>query len=298
MRLVTLVGGPEGRLGVLLDNDTSVLDIPCAAQATNQNFDAFTMQALIETGGEALDGLRALIAAAPAHCRFPIETVQLLAPLPRPVQIRDCCSFEAHSSMQGKVTLPDIWYRQPIYYKCNRLSVVGPDAVVEWPSFSNIVDYELEIGIVIGKSGRDIAVADAMDHVFGLTIFNDLSARDIQMSEMAVGLGPAQGKDFDGGNVFGPCIVTLDEIADPHALEMVARVNGEEWSRGNTGTLRHSIADMVSFISKGQTLHAGEIIGTGTVGTGCGYELDRFPQRGDTIELEVECLGRLRTQIR
>jgi 2-keto-4-pentenoate hydratase/2-oxohepta-3-ene-1,7-dioic acid hydratase in catechol pathway len=124
-----------------------------------------------------------------------------------------------------------------------------------------------------------------------------VSARDAQATEMEGQLGPAKGKDFDTGNVLGPWLVTADEIGDPYDLTMVARVNGEEWSRGHSGTMHHRFEDIIAFVSRSETLHPGEILGSGTVGGGCGLELGRFLDPGDVVELEVERIGVLRNRI-
>ena len=136
--------------------------------------------------------------------------------------------------------VPEVGTSGPVYFKCNRFNVIGHDADVIWPSYSDWMDYELELACVIGRTGKDISSANAAAHVFGFTIFNDVSARDVQFDEMKAGLGPAKGKDFDTGNVFGPWIVTLDEIGDPHALAMEARVNGERWGGGNSRAMHHT----------------------------------------------------------
>jgi 2-keto-4-pentenoate hydratase/2-oxohepta-3-ene-1,7-dioic acid hydratase in catechol pathway len=175
--------------------------------------------------------------------------------------------------------------------------VAGPDEEVVWPHFSSLRDYELELAVVIGSGGRDIRREDALAHVFGYTIFNDLSARDEQFAVMEGRLGPGRGKDFDKSNVFGPCIVTADEIPDPGVLEMVARVNGEEWSRGNSSMMYHRFEDVIAEASRCETIHPGEILGSGTVPTGCGVELLRFLENGDLVELEIERIGKLRTRI-
>lgn len=192
--------------------------------------------------------------------------------------------------------IPPVWYRQPIYYKGNRFSVIGHQHDVRWPRYSRVMDYELELACVIGRGGSDIPRERALDHVFGYTIFNDASARDAQGMEMAGGLGPAKGKDFDTGNVLGPWIVTADEIGDAQSLTMVARVNGEEWSRGTSAAMHHRFDAIVSFISQSETLHPGDVIGSGTVGTGCGLEHGRFLSDGDVVELEVERIGTLRNR--
>ena len=136
--------------------------------------------------------------------------------------------------------------------------------------------YELEIGVVIGTGGRNVPASGALAHVFGYTVFNDFSARDEQYIEMQGQLGPAKGKDFDTGNALGPWIVTAEEVADPQNLDMSARVNGETWSRGNSRDMRHGFRDIISYASLEETLHPGEVLGSGTVGGGCGNELGRW----------------------
>jgi len=154
----------------------------------------------------------------------------------------------------------------------------------------------LEFGFFIGKGGRDIPNDQALEHIFGYSIFNDISARDTQAVEMLGGLGPAKGKDFDTGNIIGPCITTADEI-NPYNLTMIARVNGEEWSRGSSSTMHWKFEDLISYVSKSETLYPGEFFGSGTVGGGCGLELERYLAQGDVIELEVEGIGILRNRI-
>ena len=192
---------------------------------------------------------------------------------------------------------PKCGIEQPIYYKANRFSFIGHETDVVWPAYSQWMDYELELACVIGKTGKDIAKEKAMEHIFGFTIFNDFSARDAQIAEMAAQLGPAKGKDFDTGNALGPWIVTLDEIGDPHALAMDARVNGERWGGGNSGQMHHKWPAVLAHISASETLYAGEVIGSGTVGTGCGLEIGRQLQHGDVVELEIEKIGVLRNKV-
>ena len=153
------------------------------------------------------------------------------------------------------------------------------------------------VAIIIGKPAFRVSIADAMDYVAGYTIFNDISARDAQAIEMGGMLGPAKGKDFDKANAFGPCIVTADEIGDPYALDMIVRVNGEERSRGNSGTMHWKFEDLIAHVSRGETLHPGEILGSGTVGDGCGLEHLRFLEDGDVVELEIERIGVLRNRV-
>ncbi len=238
-----------------------------------------------DTGLSGSDGERIVYEAS---------EVRLLAPLPRPNSIRDCLAFEEHvkNSMPDR-PIPPAWYEIPIYYKGNPDTVAASGDDVAWPSYTNLLDYELEFAAVIGREGVDIPKEEAWGYIAGYMVFNDVSARDIQMKEMACMLGPAKGKDMDGGNVLGPYLVTADEW-DPRAGHvMTARVNGEEWSRGLTNTMYHDFAAIVSYISQGETLHVGDVIGSGTVGTGCGLELRRFVKPGDLVELEIEGLGML-----
>ena len=228
-----------------------------------------------------------------------LSAIRLLAPVPRPASIRDTISFEGHmrafERRTGKTT-PDLWYDRPIYYKGNPATVVGPEAEIRWPEYTEKLDYELEFGIVIGKTGCDIAEADAHSHIAGYLIFNDFSARDIIPGEVSVNLGPSKGKDFDTGNAMGPWLVTPDEI-DASNLNMTARINGEIWSEGNSSDMYWTFEQMIAFMSKSETLHPGDFIGSGTTENGCGDEMDKWLNPGDVVELEVEGLGLLRNTI-
>jgi 2-keto-4-pentenoate hydratase/2-oxohepta-3-ene-1,7-dioic acid hydratase in catechol pathway len=310
VKLATIrANGRRERLAAGLDGGSHLLDL-AAAHALLRGRRApwlHSMVALIEGGEPALDRTRELVAAAPAEAVLDSAAAVLLAPIPRPPQIRDFLAFEQHLTgafamaerLTGRhLTIPAVWYRQPIYYKANRFSVVGPETDVLWPAYAQLLDYELELACVIGRRGVDIGPAEAAEHIFGFTIFNDISARDTQIDEMDGQLGPAKSKDFDTGNVLGPWIVTADEIGDPYDLTMVARVNGEEWSRGHSGTMHHRFEDIISFLSRSETLHPGEILGSGTVGGGCGLELGRFLSPDDVVELEVDRIGVLRNRIR
>jgi 2-keto-4-pentenoate hydratase/2-oxohepta-3-ene-1,7-dioic acid hydratase in catechol pathway len=265
-----------------------------------------SMLALIDGGKPALEHARELEAKWPEAASLPLDGTRLLAPIPEPRQMRDCLTFELHLrnaiAQSEKRTgiarpFPEVWFKQPIYYKTNRFSIVGHETDVVWPGYSQWMDYELELACVIGKTGKDIKPETASQHIFGFTIFNDFSARDAQIAEMAAQLGPAKGKDFDTGNVLGPWIVTADEIGDPYNLRMDARVNGERWGGGNSGSMHHKWPAILAHITQSETLHAGEIIGSGTVGTGCGLELGRQLKHGDVVELEIEKIGVLRNRV-
>jgi 2-keto-4-pentenoate hydratase/2-oxohepta-3-ene-1,7-dioic acid hydratase in catechol pathway len=297
LRLVTFADAAAERLGAIIDGE-GILDLAAAHQIAHGRPDAClaSMQALIEGGAQALALARALGADPPAESVKPQGSVRLLAPIPVPVQMRDFMLFEQHATNSGKRKLPEVWYEQPVYYKCNRFAVQGTNADVCWPSYSTVMDFELELAMIIGRKGKDIAKEAASEYIFGYTIFNDFSARDAQFREMACYLGPAKGKDFDGADCIGPCIVTADSI-DPYNLTMIARVNGIEWTRGHSGTMHHKFADVIAHVSRSETIYPGEIMGSGTVGRGCGDELGRYLQKGDTVELEIEHIGTLRNRI-
>jgi 2-keto-4-pentenoate hydratase/2-oxohepta-3-ene-1,7-dioic acid hydratase in catechol pathway len=226
------------------------------------------------------------------------SAVRLRAPLPRPASVRDFYSFEAHVKMgferRGE-PMPQEWYEVPVYYRSSHENIIGPDDPVLWPAFTEKFDYELEIAAVIGKTGRNIPIEKARDHIAGFTVMNDFSARDVQRKEMRVRLGPAKGKDWC--TALGPVLVTTDEIPDPYQLTMLARVNGEEWSRGSTASMHWNFEQMIEFLSQDQTIHPGDVLGSGTVGTGCGLELNRWVKAGDILELEIQGIGVLRNKV-
>jgi 2-keto-4-pentenoate hydratase/2-oxohepta-3-ene-1,7-dioic acid hydratase in catechol pathway len=309
MKLATYranIGGE--RIGIVDTSKNQLLDLDAAeiAASAKSNPAFKSMLALIDAGGDGLARARELAAKWNPAAAHPLNTIELRAPLPEPRQMRDSMVFELHlknaqeqtEKRTGvKRTIPEVWYKQPIYYKANRFAVNHPGADVHWPGYSKWMDFELELAAVIGKTGKDIAPERAMEHIFGFTIFNDFSARDAQMAEMSAQLGPAKGKDFDGANALGPWIVTVDEIGDPYTLKMEARVNGERWGGGSTASMHHKWPAILAHISASETIYAGEVIGSGTVGTGCGLELGRQLKNGDVVELEVDRIGVLRNRV-
>ena len=233
---------------------------------------------------------------------FPVANVQLLAPFPHPMSLRDFGVFKTHMDAASRITGKEIsaeWFKLPNYYRgsTSPASIAGHEAVVTWPNYTEKLDFELEWGVYIGKMGKNISIEEASDYIAGFTIYNDISARDIQFRHMTLSLGPAKGKDFDNSNIMGPCLVTPDELGDPYNLKMTASVNGEVWAEGNTSDMYYSFAEMISFVSQSETLFIGDFLGSGTVGNGCGWELDQWIQPGDVIELEVENIGVLRNRI-
>ncbi|MPZ74607.1 MAG: fumarylacetoacetate hydrolase family protein [Nitriliruptorales bacterium] len=236
------------------------------------------------------------------------NAVRLLAPIRRPPSIRDFYAFEQHvrtaRAGRGLEMNPD-WYELPVFYFSNPHTIIGPDDSVPYPATAAL-DYELEVAAVVGTDASNLEAAAALDAIVGYTVFNDFSARDLQRREMAMGLGPAKGKDFAGA--LGPVLVTPDELAGsrerPRAA-MVARVNGDEWSRGDLADIHHSFGELVSYASRDSLVRSGDVIGSGTVGTGCILELSlthgssRYPwlRPGDVVELEVEGIGILRNRV-
>jgi 2-keto-4-pentenoate hydratase/2-oxohepta-3-ene-1,7-dioic acid hydratase in catechol pathway len=228
--------------------------------------------------------------------RYDLEDVRLLSPVPRPNSLRDFMVVEEHVRNALGDDIPEQWFDIPVHYKGDPDCIAHPGEDVEWPSYTEQMDYELELAAVIGRKGRDIAAEDAEEYIAGYTIFNDFSARDIQLEEMEASLGPAKGKDFNGSNALGPYLVTPDEI-DITDVSMTARVNGEVWSDGSLGAMQHSFAEMIEYTSQNLYLRPGDVLGSGTVGMGCGLEMDRYLDPGDTVELEVEGIGTLRNRL-
>ena len=332
MKLVTFLllnnAQNQPRLGALSTEANTVIDLQKGYHAMTGSFSPYLtdMLALLDGGKSALEEahrtLEFVLDQQPSDCQYSQDQLILLAPVPRPRSIRDCLAFEQHlvqatrtvakwrfaplasldawlEKRWGRALLgaPRVWYERPIYYKGNPFSVVGPEADVQWPAYTDKLDYELEFGVFIGSVGRNIPCQQAHQYIAGYTIFNDFSARDIQLREMQGRLGPAKGKDFDTGNAIGPYLVTADEINNPYGLTMVARVNGEAWSQGSSADMHFTFEEIIAYISQEETLYPGEFIGSGTVGNGCGLELDRWLRPGDSVELEIDYLGLLRNRV-
>ena len=214
-----------------------------------------------------------------------------------PPRFRDFMAFERHHVEARRVLgrpVPPVTYELPTYYKGNPLTLVADGATVDWPGYSQWIDFELELGLVLGGGGVDLGPEEAGRLVFGVTLLNDLSARDRQFHEASGNLGPAKGKDF--ATAVGPWITTVDEL-DLRAIPMSASVNGERWALGSSGEMMWSVGEIVAYLSTAEPLIPGELIGTGTMGGGCGLELERKLAPGDVVEIEAEGIGLLRTKI-
>lgn len=327
MKLLTFSLHDHPRFGALVD-ETTVIDLDAGNVAMTGKSAVCLKSALdfLNGGPEARAQAEKVVEFVTTQCplvtTYPLAAVSLLAPVPRPLSIRDCMAFEKHiqqatrtvirwraprlarlndwvAKWRGRplIGVPAVWYERPLYYHSNPSTVVGPEAEIKWPQYTEKLDYELELGIFIGRVGKNISKACAAEWIAGYTIFNDFSARDIQMREMQGHLGPAKGKNFDTSNAMGPYLVTADELPDPYHLTMIARVNDEEWSRGYSGEMFFDFAEIIAYLSQDETLQPGDFIGSGTVGNGCGLELDRWLKPGDIVELEIEKLGILRNRV-
>jgi fumarylacetoacetate (FAA) hydrolase len=259
------------------------------------------MRAVIEAGEQAAARLA-------SKESFALEEVRLHAPL-KPTTLRDAYAFEQHvktaNANRGR-DVPVEWYKYPVYYYTNPYSIFGPDDEIPHPPYTSALDFELEVAVVIGKAGTNLNPETAAHHIFGYTIFNDWSARDVQREEMKVGLGPAKGKDF--ASSLGPFIVTPESLTHKktdrpgvYDLSMTARVNGVELSRGSLKDIFWSFGEIIARASQSTMLYPGDVIGSGTVGTGCLLELTKtkgpWLNIGDVVELEVEEIGILRNVI-
>ena len=225
-----------------------------------------------------------------------VPEVKFDAPLDEIHMYRDFYAHEKHVKKgfeKRKEEVPAAWYEIPAYYKGGNTGFIGHDEIIPWPYYSQQLDYELELGVVIGRDGKDVKAKDIKKHIFGFTILNDISARDIQRKEMSIRLGPAKGKDWC--SIMGPVIVTFDEFnyEEPNLL-MTASVNGEEWSRGQSGDSHYSWGEMIEHMSMEEWIRATDFIGSGTVGTGCGLELDKWIKPGDQLDLSIERIGTLK----
>ena len=329
MRLVTFriptSLGAVTRLGGLLrlpDASDAVIDIEVAYLAflARQGADAYeatrmsaarvpsSMELLIRTGSldaarEAMkfaeDDFERLQGPGERPGAFGLNDVEILAPL-RPNSLRDFIAFEDHAragAARRNEELAKVWFERPIYYKGNHKSIIGPAAPVQRPSFTKELDFELEVACVIGSRGRDLDESAAAGAIFGFTIMNDWSARDVQRTEMAARLGPAKSKDF--ATSIGPCILTADEVGAHPALRMTARLNGEAVCEADLGDAHWTFPKMIAFVSQDEDVWPTDLYGSGTPFGGC--QLDRaarYLEPGDVVELEVEQIGVLRNEVR
>ena len=325
MKLFTYKSGEDIRTGMVIDKHDSGVDLNelnlIRTGSENEMFDS--MQNIIDSGDHALSELRHNLEFALKNINFvdllPLDEIEYLPPLPNLVKLRCFSVYEKHMKQSlnalvnaklGKIggglnkifgfaKVPKIFYQKPLYYKGNHTAISGHKHTISWPSFDEpMLDYELELGVVIAKPGKDINASEANNYIWGYTVFNDFSARKILIDEVLKGVsGPLKGKDFDGSNSFGPWIVTADEVERPQNLAMKVTVNGVLKGSSNTSQMYWSIEQCISEASKGETLVAGELISTGAAGNGTGIEGWNFLKPNDEVVLEIEGIGRLSNKI-
>lgn len=321
MQFVTFSKSGVETLGLRLEKSAQILDVPKALKALGlpSREQQPTMLGVIQNQAEWMPVLKRCLDAAlsgklPADCLLPDSSCTFLSPLPRPLSMRDGYAFRQHVEAarrnRGVPMIPEFDHF-PIYYYTNHLQVTGPGDIAVQKQAQDKLDFELEYAIVIGKEGRNIPASKADDYIFGFCIMNDWSARTLQMEEMKLNLGPAKGKDF--ATSLGPWLVTRDALAsraiagphgERHDLGMRAWVNGKQLSAGNTKDMSWTFAQIIERVSYGLTLRPGEVIGSGTVGTGCLLELNGskitdnlWLKPGDSVVLEIDELGRLENRI-
>lgn len=274
MRFVTFESGGKGRPGLLTAND-SVVDLTAAGFPT--------LLDVIEAGSDGLAKAQTLAASAD---KLPLKSVRLLAPIPKPRKL--ICiglNYRAHA-METGATIPDV----PTVFNKFATAVIGPGADIVLPKVSKSPDYEAEFAFVIGKGGRHIAADDWRKHMWGYTIINDVSARDYQRATTQW----LMGKTFDTFAPMGPWIVTADEIADPHDLNISLDIDGETLQDSNTKDLIFKIPDLIAFLSSVFTLEPGDIVSTGTPsGVGAARTPPRFLRPGEEVTVKVQGIGEL-----
>lgn len=290
-----------------------IIDVETALQNDGRKIQIPSMIHLIEMYSEIERELHSLQAKLPASL-VDAKTATLKSPIPRPLSMRDGYAFRQHVEAarrnRGLPMIPE-FDLFPIFYYTNHLQVSGPGALPVQKQAQEKLDFELEVAVVIGKRGRNIPASKADSHIFGYMIMNDWSARHLQMEEMKLNLGPAKGKDFS--TTLGPWLVTRDELAsraiqspkgERHDLRMRTWVNDKQVSDGNVKDMTFTFGEIIERASYGVTLSPGEVIGSGTVGTGCFLELNgskitdnQWLKPGDRVTLEIDMLGRLENQI-
>jgi len=291
MRLATFDHHHQPRLGVIDGNDILV---PPAEQGW-----ATSMLAIIEAGPDAWAKLNAALPVLRSSAaRVPLAQAHLLAPIPQPRKNIMCLGLNyrdhAEESARAKGLAPEI-PQHPMVFTKNVTAVNAPDgAIPAQPDVTRELDWEVELGVVIGTGGRGIARERALDHVFGYTVINDVSARDLQFRHKQFFLG----KSLDGTCPMGPVLVTRDEIPDPQNLHLRCRVNGELKQDSSTRHMIFDVATIVSILSRGMHLEPGDIIATGTpAGVGFARTPPEYLKSGDTVECEIEHIGRLHNRV-
>jgi 2-keto-4-pentenoate hydratase/2-oxohepta-3-ene-1,7-dioic acid hydratase in catechol pathway len=307
-RFISKRGGLQPRLAVAID-DGDPIDLLEAWKRHRESditldSGAFlaSMKILIGQGPALWDAVKEVSQAATSDGDLFVTedepSLRWLCPFDNMASLKDFLAFEDHvkrGAQRRGGEVPAYWYEAPVYYKGNHRALLGPDDECRWPSYTDKLDFELELAMVIGKRGRDVSSTSAGDHIFGFTVFNDFSARDIQAKEISAWLGPAKGQDF--ANAFGPCVVTADEVGTQPDLQMVCRVNGDEWGRARSSDMKWTWNQMIAHVSMSEDVFPGDVYGSGTPGGCCGLDQGRELAPGDVVELEIEKIGTLRNTL-
>ena len=307
-RYVSNRGGYQPRVAVAHGDHPAVDLLEAWNEATGTRLDLETgmflssTQRLIDQGPELWQEVEDIARAATGLPSLNVPEgesgFRWLCPLDEPPSLRDFLAFEDHVKRGAErrgTEVPAYWYEAPVYYKGNHRALIGPEATCPWPAYTERLDFELELAMIVGRRGHDVTAAEAGEHIFGFTIFNDFSARDIQALEVSAWLGPAKGKDF--ANALGPCIITAADVGAEPDLEMICRVNGERWGSARSSDTHWTWAEMIAYVSSGEDIMPGDIYGSGTPGGCCGLDLGRALSPGDVVELEIERIGILRNLI-
>ena len=286
MKLITYRQNGAEHVGALTADGGGVLPLPVP-----------DMNTLIET--MTLTDLRSAVAAAERGSALALSDVELLAPIPRPRQDVLCLgmNYLAHAEVAARYSADAFRKERPVaVYFSKRVSEAGrPDGIIpRHAGLTDRLDYEAELAVVLGRAARDVKAADAAEYIFGYTVLNDVSARDLQTGHKQWYFG----KSLDGATPMGPVLVTADEIAYPPALEITCRVNGELRQQSNTSLLITSIGQILEELTAGMTLLPGTILATGTpAGVGMGFDPPKFLQSGDVVECAIEGIGTLRSTV-
>lgn len=297
MKFVTFAHGAAHAVGLWLEGQ-GVLDLPLAAELAGETLDASSMIALIAGGEAAMRIVKVLAADPPAGSLYPTAEVTLLAPIPRPAKNVFCVGrnymehvHEGDRMFERQASLPTV----PNFFSKTPTTVTGPDSDVRYPSkVTQAFDYEIELGVIIGKAGRDIPRDQAMEHVFGYTIINDVTARDLQRTHVQW----FKGKTLDTTCPMGPWIVDAEEIGDPKSLELVFTLNGERRQHATTDMMIFDVPAIIESLSAGLTLEPGDVIATGTPsGVGFAMEPKGLLKDGDIMECRISKIGVLRNRV-
>ncbi len=295
MRLATVRAGDGLRAVVWCKDEGGDYWIDIAESARHFLSEAeypSSLKGILKREGAGLATIRQIVAAVndagiPAEvASWPVNGARMAPPIPNPGSFLDFYAFEEHvrraRARRGLHIVPE-WYEYPVYYRSNQRAMRGSGAEIVFPAGETKMDFELEMGAILGAAIDSPTKQEAENAIAGYCLLNDWSARAIQIETMKVGLGPNKGKDF--ATSIGPWMVTPDEIPDLKKVELAARVNDVEWSFGQIGSMHWSWGEMLEFAAEGVRFEAGDVFGSGTVGGGCGLEQDRFLSAGDKVEL-------------